>query len=186
MKIKVAFLDRDGVINSDKGYVHKINDFVVMPGVITACKEFINLGFEIIIVTNQAGIARGYYSQADMHKLHNHMKEIFLENDIRIKKIFFCPHHPEGTIKELSIECNCRKPKPGMFLKALNVFDIDLKSSLMVGDKFSDLIAAKEAGINKLYYVGNENIHHAPKKISNLKVKSGLLECLYDEKNRDL
>ena len=73
-----------------------------------------------------------------------------------------------------------------MFLKALNEFDIDLKSSLMVGDKFSDLIAAKEAGINKLYYVGNENIHHAPKKISNLKIKSGLLECLYDEKNRDL
>ena len=121
-KIKALFLDRDGVINYDPGYVYRIEDFEFMPGIFEALAGFMMLGYEIFIVTNQSGIGRGYYSEDDFAKLSKHMIDEFKSYGIEIKKIYHCPHTP-------SDDCNCRKPKPGMILQALDEFNISLKDS---------------------------------------------------------
>ncbi len=137
---RAIFLDRDGVINEDLGYVGKREDFHFLPGVFEALRHFQNLGFLLIIVTNQSGIARGYYTVQDFLSLSEWMKEELRKRDITITDIFYCPHHPEDG-------CECRKPKPGMILEAARRYDIDLSASWMIGDKPSDIEAAKNAGI---------------------------------------
>lgn len=141
-KIKALFLDRDGVINKDLGYVYRIEDFEFMPGIFAALRGFIELGFEIFVVTNQSGIGRKYYTQADFDKLSEYMINEFKAQGVNIKKIYHCPHTPDDN-------CECRKPKSGMFLKALSEFNIDMKSSIMIGDKQSDIDAASGAGVGK-------------------------------------
>ena len=111
MDIKSIFLDRDGVINHDKNYLHKIDQFEFIEGIFEACRQFNKLGYELIIVTNQSGISRGYYSEKDFQKLTHWMLDQFNNQDINILDIFHCPHNDESF-------CNCRKPKPGMFLNA--------------------------------------------------------------------
>ncbi|OCL83700.1 D-glycero-beta-D-manno-heptose 1,7-bisphosphate 7-phosphatase [Arcobacter porcinus] len=140
MQKKVIFLDRDGVINKDFGYVSKIENFNFCEGVFEACKEFLNLDFEIVIVTNQSGIGRGYYTIEDFKTLTNHMLNEFKKMDINILKVYFCPHNPDE-------DCSCRKPKNGMILEALNDFEIDLNNSWLIGDKLSDIECAKNANI---------------------------------------
>ena len=137
---RAIFLDRDGVINEDLGYVGKREDFHFLPGVFEALQYFQKLGFLLIIVTNQSGIARGYYTVQDFLSLSEWMKEELRKRDITITDIFYCPHHPEDG-------CECRKPKPGMILEAAKRYDIDLSASWMIGDKPSDIEAAKNAGI---------------------------------------
>jgi len=139
---KALFLDRDGVINKEKNYLYKIEDFEFIDGVFDTCKFFQNRGYEIIIITNQAGIARGYYTEEDFHKLNNWMLDEFKKRGIKISKVYFCPHHPDFTGM-----CECRKPNPGMILQAQKEFDLDLSSSILVGDKESDIKAGKNAGI---------------------------------------
>ena len=139
---KALFLDRDGVINIDKGYVHKIEDFEFIDGIFDLCKFFQKRGFLIFIITNQAGIARGYYSENDFNILTGWMIEEFKKRDVRIEKVYYCPHHPDFTGK-----CSCRKPNPGMILTAKKEFNIDLKNSILIGDKISDIEAGKNAGI---------------------------------------
>ncbi|WP_096017624.1 D-glycero-beta-D-manno-heptose 1,7-bisphosphate 7-phosphatase [Campylobacter lanienae] len=141
-KIKALFLDRDGVINKDPGYVYRIEDFEFMPGIFAALRGFIELGFEIFVVTNQSGIGRKYYTQADFDKLSEYMINEFKAQGVNIKKIYYCPHAPDDN-------CECRKPKFGMFLKALSEFNIDMKNSIMIGDKQSDIDAASGAGVGK-------------------------------------
>lgn len=141
-KIKALFLDRDGVINKDLGYVYRIEDFEFMPGIFAALRGFIELGFDIFVVTNQSGIGRKYYTQADFDKLSEYMINEFKAKGVNIKKIYYCPHRPDDN-------CECRKPKSGMFLKALSEFNIDMKSSIMIGDKQSDIDAASGAGVGK-------------------------------------
>lgn len=141
-KIKALFLDRDGVINKDHGYLYRIEDFEFMPGIFAALRGFIELGFEIFVVTNQSGIGRKYYTQADFDKLSEYMINEFKAQGVNIKKIYHCPHTPDDN-------CECRKPKSGMFLKALSEFNIDMKSSIMIGDKQSDIDAASGAGVGK-------------------------------------
>lgn len=148
-KIKALFLDRDGVINYDPGYVYRIEDFEFMPGIFEALAGFMALGYEIFVVTNQSGIGRGYYSEDDFAKLSKYMIDEFKSYGIEIKKIYHCPHTP-------SDDCNCRKPKPGMILQALDEFNISLKDSLMIGDKPSDLEAARRAGVESGYLIGDE------------------------------
>ena len=137
---KVIFLDRDGVINEDYGYVGKIEDFKFIDGVFEACKSFKNLGYEIVIVTNQSGIARGYYSEDEFLKLTSYMQDEFLKKEISILKTYYCPHLPNNN-------CSCRKPKSGMILQALDEFDINLDNSWLIGDKLSDIECAKNANI---------------------------------------
>ena len=143
---KALFLDRDGVINIEKNYLYKKDDFEFIDGIFELCKHYQELGYLIFVVTNQSGIARQYYSEEDFLKLTEWMNAAFKEKGIEIQKVYFCPHHPD-----ISGECNCRKPKPGMILDAAKEFDIDLSHSLLVGDKERDIEAALNAGIATSY-----------------------------------
>lgn len=143
---KVAFLDRDGVINKDLSYVYKREDFHFVDGCIEALSALQKKGFTLIVVTNQSGIGRGYYNEQDYQQLTQWYVELLAENGVAIEKVYHCPHTPEDA-------CSCRKPSPGMLLMAANDYDIDFSSSLMVGDKLSDLRAAKAASIDQLYFL---------------------------------
>ena len=144
--MKVIFLDRDGVINQEVGYLHKSKDFKFIDGTFEACKQFQSLGYKLIVVTNQSGIARGYYQEEDFHILTKWMLAQFYNRDIDILDVFFCPHGPKST-------CKCRKPQPGMFLEACDKYDINMENSWIVGDKEADITAANSAGINNTILV---------------------------------
>ena len=143
MANKAIFLDRDGTINVDHGYVYKIDDFQFIEGVGKALKQLQDKGYLLVLVTNQSGIARGYFSEAQFHQLTEWM-DWSLDEDygVVLDGIYYCPHHPEGK-GEFKAECDCRKPKAGMFLEAIK----DPKQSYMVGDKLEDLLAAEAAGV---------------------------------------
>jgi D-glycero-D-manno-heptose 1,7-bisphosphate phosphatase len=145
---KALFLDRDGVINKEKNYLYKIEDFEFVDGVFETCRYFQEKGYLLIIVTNQAGIARGKYTEQDYQILTDWMLAEFEKQGIMIRKVYHCPHHPEFTG-----ECECRKPKPGMLIEAKKEFDIDMSNSIMVGDKNSDIEAAINSGIQNKYLV---------------------------------
>ena len=147
---KALFLDRDGVINVDEGYVHKISDFKFIDGIFDFCKKYQAKGYLIIIITNQAGIARGYYSHEDFAKLTIWMTEQFKLHGIDIAKVYYCPHHPD-----FDIDCNCRKPNPGMIFDAKREFDINIPESVLIGDKPSDIAAGRSAGIEKLILINS-------------------------------
>jgi D,D-heptose 1,7-bisphosphate phosphatase len=151
------FFDRDGVLNHDAGYTHLIEDFRWMPGAIEAIKLCNDRGWLVIIVTNQAGIARGFYDEESVLALHRWMQEHLRQHGAHVDAIYICPHHPEGTVKELAIACDCRKPEPGMLRLALQEWPgIDVSSSWMIGDKPSDLEAAAKVGIRgRLFESGN-------------------------------
>ncbi len=146
--MRAAFLDRDGVINEDFGYVGKIENFEFKEGIFDLLRLLQNLGFTLFVVTNQSGIARGYYTENDFFKLTEWMKKELLKQGVEIKEVRYCPHHPEITG-----ECDCRKPKPGMILDLAKKYKIDLKNSIMIGDSNKDIEAAKRAGIKKTYKV---------------------------------
>ena len=146
MTIKTIFLDRDGVINKEKSYLFKIKDFEFISGVFNACQYFNNLGYEIIIVTNQSGISRDYYSEGDYKIITEWMVAQFKNNNINILDILHCPHSPKSN-------CNCRKPKPGMFISAKNKYNINMEESWMIGDSECDITAANLAGIKNTILV---------------------------------
>lgn len=163
---KALFLDRDGVINVEKKYLYKIDDFEFIDGIFELCNYYQNLGYLIIVVTNQSGISRDYYSQDDFDALSKWMVQEFSKKNIEISKVYFCPHHPDITG-----ECSCRKPKNGMLLKAQKDFGIDLKNSLLVGDKEGDIEAGLNAGLKETYLfdeMKNVNDSKATKIVSKL------------------
>jgi D-glycero-D-manno-heptose 1,7-bisphosphate phosphatase len=139
---KALFLDRDGVVNVEKNYLHKIDDFELMDGIIEVCQHYAALGYLIIIVTNQSGISRGYYTEEDFKHLSEWMIEHFKSLGVVITHIYHCPHH-----ENIDGVCVCRKPEPGMFLEAQKDFDIDMKNSVMIGDNERDIQAAVRAGV---------------------------------------
>lgn len=141
-------MDRDGVINKEKNYLYRIEDFEFINGVFDVCQYFQDNGFLIIIVTNQAGIARGKYTEHDFNVLTAWMMDEFAKKGIEIAKVYHCPHHPDFTG-----DCLCRKPHPGMILQAQQDFNIDLSSSILVGDKLSDVEAGIRAGIGQNYLI---------------------------------
>lgn len=154
---KAAFIDRDGVINVDKGYVNKITDFEYMPGAISGLQELDELGFEIIIVTNQSGIARGYYTEEQFRILSDYIEADLKTNGIQILETFYCPHHPDGTVPEYKQVCRCRKPEPGMILDAALKHGISISESILIGDKDSDIVAGRKAGIQSCFLIETEN-----------------------------
>ena len=139
MKNKAIFLDRDGTINVDKGYVHKIEDFEFIPGVIEALRVLQSKGYLLIVITNQSGIARGYYSEEDFQKLNSYMISEFEKNGVVISDVLYCPHLPDAPIVAYRKSCNCRKPGLGLFEKAIDKWNIDLSRSYAIGDKERDL-----------------------------------------------
>lgn len=145
MKNKFVLLDRDGVINVEKSYLYKIDEFEYETGVLEGLKILRDLGYKFAIITNQAGIARGYYSEDDYFKLQNFIEKDLLKNGIKIEKTYFCPHHPDG-IGKYKMDCECRKPNTGNFLKAIKEFNIDVEKSYMIGDRVTDLIPADKLG----------------------------------------
>ncbi len=153
---RALFLDRDGVINADHGYVCSPERTEWMDGIFKFCAIAQALEYRIIVVTNQAGIARGYYSERDFIEYTSWVHACFKENGVRLDATIYCPHHPVDGIGFLSVACDCRKPAPGMFVQAQASFGVDCSASAMVGDKCSDMAAGQTAGINRLYYIGNE------------------------------
>ncbi len=156
MSVKAVFLDRDGVLNVDKDYLYRIEDLEWIPGAKAAVAYLTELGYKIFVVTNQSGIARGYYKIKDMKKLHQHMQRAVAAAGGKITKFYYCPHHVEGTVPEYSIECDCRKPKPGMLLRAIQEYDINVHQSFLIGDKPSDIAAANKAGVRGYLFVGGD------------------------------
>lgn len=137
---KAIFLDRDGTINIDKAYLSKIEDFEYIPGVIEGLKLLQDAGYLLIIITNQSGIARGYYSEEEFIKLNNWMIMDLNNKGINISRVYYCPHHPEGQVEKYRVNCECRKPKLGMYETAIKEFDIDVSLSYTIGDKVRDSV----------------------------------------------
>ena len=137
---KAIFLDRDGTLNIDYGYVHEIDNFKFIDGAIDALRELKKMGYMLVLVTNQSGIARGYFSEAQFLQLTEWMDWSLAEQDVDLDGIYYCPHHPEGK-GEYKEDCDCRKPKSGMLLQAIKELKIDPTQSIMVGDKVEDLKA---------------------------------------------
>ena len=137
---KAIFLDRDGTLNIDYGYVHEIDNFKFIDGAIDALRELKKMGYMLVLVTNQSGIARGYFSEEQFLQLTEWMDWSLAEQDVDLDGIYYCPHHPEGK-GEYKEDCDCRKPKPGMLLQAIKELKIDPTQSIMVGDKVEDLKA---------------------------------------------
>lgn len=148
-KVPAIFLDRDGTINVDHGYVSEIDNFEFIDGVIDAMRELKRMGFALVLVTNQSGIARGMFSEDQFMQLTEWMDWSLADRDVDLDGIYFCPHHPEAIVEELRQSCDCRKPQPGMLLTAQQELNIDMASSYMVGDKIEDMLAAKAAGVGK-------------------------------------
>ena len=159
-KQKAIFLDRDGTINKYVGFLRNINDFVLIDGVAEAIKEINTSGYLAVIVTNQPVIARGEVTYEELNEIHNKMETLLGKQGAYLDAIYYCPHHPDsgfdGEVKELKFDCDCRKPKPGLLLKAAEELNIDLSQSWMIGDSKNDIMAGKNAGC-KTALIGNED-----------------------------
>jgi D-glycero-D-manno-heptose 1,7-bisphosphate phosphatase len=154
MANRIAFLDRDGVLNVDRGYVYRPDQWEWMPDAIEAICWLNDNGYVVIAVTNQSGIGRGLYSEQDFHSLSEFMQTEHAKFGTKIDDIYFCPHHPTEAKGEYRTDCDCRKPKPGMLLKGLREYNGDPDSSFFIGDKSSDMEAARNAGIFGFLYEG--------------------------------
>ncbi|MCR5536094.1 MAG: HAD family hydrolase [Succinivibrio sp.] len=151
MPNKAIFFDRDGVINRDYGYVGKIENFEFLPEVQETLGRLKALGYKLILITNQSGIARGRYTEADFWQVTNYMQQQLAPYQASFDAVYFCPHHPEAQVLEYRRQCSCRKPQPGLFLQALAEHELQAEHCLAVGDQPRDLIAASRAGITRLY-----------------------------------
>ena len=146
VQMKILFLDRDGVINREINYLHKISDFEFIEGVFESLKYIQNLGYKLIIVSNQSGIGRGMYDLKDFETLNNWMLKEFEKYNIKILDVYICPHSPDEN-------CSCRKPKDGLFRIAFSEYKVEKKSSWMIGDSERDIVAARKAGIENTILV---------------------------------
>lgn len=153
---KVVFLDRDGVLNEDTHYLHKIEDLRWVKGAKIALKKAVDAGYELIVITNQSGVARGYYSERDVLTLHSYMGKVLEDAGAPILAFYYCPHLKGAPIAMYNVDCECRKPKPGMLLKAIEDYDIDVKSSFLIGDSPRDIQAAEAAGIKGYLFISHD------------------------------
>jgi D-glycero-D-manno-heptose 1,7-bisphosphate phosphatase len=151
-----AFLDRDGVLNRDNGFVWRREDFQWLPGAQRAVKRINDAGYLAIVITNQAGVARGLYGEADVRNLHRWMNDELGRDGAHIDAFYYCPHHPsegQGAYRQV---CDCRKPAPGMLLRAMHEWPVNRAASFMIGDKEIDVEAASAAGIRGLRFDGGD------------------------------
>ena len=172
---KAVFLDRDGTINIDKHYLYKWEDFDYLDGVIEGLKLLSDMGYLLIVITNQSGIGRGYFSEVDYKKLEEALKSDLLEKGIRLTDFFYCPHLPDALVEKYRKNCNCRKPELGLFFQAVEKYDIDLNKSYAIGDRVRDLTICKASGAKGfLLYDSEEEI---PKEMNAERISGGILEA---------
>ena len=170
---KVVFLDRDGTLNEEVNYLHKTEDMKLLPGVPQALKKLKDAGYKLIVVTNQAGVARGYYTEDDVKNLHQYMNQVLQKDGAWIDAFYYCPHHPVHGIGIYKKECNCRKPGTGMFEMAEKDFPVDKAASYMIGDKLLDTEAGQRFGVASILVgtVTGQSFIKKPRK----KMKSRLM-----------
>lgn len=192
MKNRAVFLDRDGTINADKGYIYRIEDFVFLPGVLEGLTLLQRAGYLLIILSNQSGIARGYYTEEDYQKLTAWMLAELQKNGITIAGSCYCPHHPQGVVERYRKVCDCRKPQTGMFEAAVREHDLDISTCYAIGDRLRDCAICKAGGCRG-FLIGNnekteviEQVKHGA--VANVTYASDLYECackIVEDKLRD-
>jgi len=153
---RAAFLDRDGVINIDRGYVFRREDFEFIGGALAASAQLHRLGFMLVVVTNQSGIGRGLYTEEDYRRLSGWMSDEFAAAGAPLAGAYHCPHHPQALLAEYRRACDCRKPAPGMLFAAARELSLDLSRSVLFGDKASDIEAAAAAGVPQRVLLGTD------------------------------
>jgi D-glycero-D-manno-heptose 1,7-bisphosphate phosphatase len=151
--MKGAFIDRDGVIIEERGYAYKIEDFAPLPGAIAALRDLQSAGYRLVVITNQSGIARGLYSEADYLSLSAHMQTLLRAQGVRLDAVEYCPHLPDAPVARYRLDCDCRKPRPAMLQRAAARLAIDLGRSVLVGDRRTDIEAGRAAGVGRCYLV---------------------------------
>lgn len=161
-----VFFDRDGTLNVDKDYLYRIEEFEWMEDAPQAIRWANQKGFLVIVVTNQSGVARGYFTEDDVLRLHEWMNEDLVRAGAHIDAFYYCPHLPNGRVDAYAKECNCRKPKPGLIERACVDFDIDKEASIMIGDKPRDVECAEAAGVRGVLYEGGSLLQLLKKKMS--------------------
>jgi len=166
---KALFLDRDGLINIDHAYVYRQEDFDFVDGIFEVCRAAQAKGYELIVVTNQSGIGRGYYTEADFHVISNWMLDQFKQNGVLVKDVYFCPYHPTSAKGDYKKDMPCRKPHPGILLDASKDHQIDLSQSIMFGDIVKDVEAGEAAGVKlSVLYDPNEKDQTIAHRVSTL------------------
>lgn len=153
MSRKAAFIDRDGVLNEERAFVHRIEDFAFLPGAIEALQVLQAAGYLLAVITNQSGIARGLYSEADYLELTAHIRKRLHAAGVRLDAVEYCPHLTDAPVERYRLDCDCRKPKAGMLRRAIAALDIDTAASFLVGDRLSDIEAGRAAGVRRCFLV---------------------------------
>ena len=180
MSRPAAFIDRDGVLNEERAFVHRPEDFAFVPGAIEALRLLEEAGYRLVVVTNQSGIARGLYGEADYLALTAHMRLSLEARAVRLDAVEYCPHLPDAAVARYRRDCDCRKPRPGMLLKAIGALDIEPRASFLVGDRLSDVEAGRAAGLGRCFLVrtGYELSREAMDRADG--VYDDLLACVRD------
>jgi D-glycero-D-manno-heptose 1,7-bisphosphate phosphatase len=153
MSGRALFLDRDGVVNVEVGYLHRVDEVRFVEGIFSLCRTAMQLGYKLIVVTNQAGIARGYYTEEDFHALITFIREELRAEEVELDAVYFCPFHPEHGVGAYKREHEDRKPGTGMLRRGASEFGVDLSQSVMVGDRCSDVAAANAAGLRQAFLI---------------------------------
>ena len=174
---RAVFLDRDGTINVEKGYVHKAEEFELIQGVPEALRLLRENGFILVVITNQSGVARGYYPMEAVHRLHRHMDQELARRGAAVDAYYVCPHHPDGDVREYAKVCECRKPMAGMLMEAARDHSINLASSYMIGDKPSDIEAGLKAGCRSLCVASGHGADGQPAESTGVPCFRNLLEA---------
>lgn len=151
---KAVFFDRDGTLNVDTEYLYKIEEFQWIEGAVEAIRYCNEKGYLAIVVTNQSGVARGYFTEEDVRRLHRWMNEDLKRRGAHIDAFYFCPHHPQGSVDKYAITCDCRKPAPGLVEEACRTYGIDPARSFFIGDKERDVECGRRAGVKGILFTG--------------------------------
>lgn len=176
---KAVFLDRDGVLNEDNGYTYMLSDLRILDGVIEGLRKISSLGYQLIIVSNQSGIARGFFTLDQMHIFMQGLINVLYKYDVEILDYYYCPHHIDGKIDEFTKSCSCRKPEPEMIIQAKKKYNLDLSRSILIGDKETDIMAGINANLyaNILVNADGDCItSHATNVVKNLIAASEVIK----------
>lgn len=181
---KAVFLDRDGTINIDKHYLHRWEDFEYLEGAVEGLKLLSDMGYLLIIITNQSGIGRGYFEESDYKQLEKQLSDDLVNRGVNISEFYYCPHLPDALVEKYRIECDCRKPGLGLFHKAVKKYDIDLSKSYAIGDRVRDLNICKENGAKGFLLYNSDEV--IPDGVNAKRIAGGILQAAQEISKEDL